>query len=303
MYYVLTLLSVIILAVDFAFKKKYQLIAGENTASGLYYNAVLGLTTAIVFFFINGFMNGFSNITVNPFVLATATGMGVCSFVYCILGFVMMAKGTMAFYMIFLMTGGMLVPYVFGVVSLGEWSELAPRQIVLRIVGMLIMIFGVIISNRTKNGGKIVKSMIILGICVFFLNGGCSVSSKIHQLPDFSDIAATAESFVMLTGFIKFLLCAGGLVFLRAKSPEAVREVPRVKTFPWIIASTVASGVSYLFQLYGASHMPASVLYPLITGGCIVFTSFAGVLCFKEKLTKEMVLGIALCTVGTLFFI
>lgn len=41
--------------------------------------------------------------------------------------------------------------------------------------------------------------------------------------------------------------------------------------------------ISYMLQLIGAESLPASVLYPFITGGSIILTSFAGVAFLKRK--------------------
>lgn len=66
---------------------------------------------------------------------------------------------------------------------------------------------------------------------------------------------------------------------------------------------TAFDGLSYMLQLIGAESLPASVLYPFITGGSIILTSFAGVAVFKEKLTIRQWLAVAVCFVGTLLFL
>ncbi len=61
--------------------------------------------------------------------------------------------------------------------------------------------------------------------------------------------------------------------------------------------------ISYILQLIGAESLPASVLYPFITGGSIILTSFAGVAFFKEKLTIRQWMAVTACFVGTLLFL
>ncbi len=61
--------------------------------------------------------------------------------------------------------------------------------------------------------------------------------------------------------------------------------------------------ISYMLQLIGAESLPASVLYPFITGGSIILTSFAGVAFFKEKLTIRQWMAVTACFVGTLLFL
>lgn len=61
--------------------------------------------------------------------------------------------------------------------------------------------------------------------------------------------------------------------------------------------------ISYMLQLIGAESLPASVLYPFITGGLIILTSFAGVAFLKEKLTIRQWMAVTACFVGTLLFL
>ena len=70
-----------------------------------------------------------------------------------------------------------------------------------------------------------------------------------------------------------------------------------------IFLGAVANGISYMLQLIGAVDLPATVLYPFMTGGTVVFTSLAGVLFFKDKLSKKLVASIPLCFIGTLLFL
>ena len=61
--------------------------------------------------------------------------------------------------------------------------------------------------------------------------------------------------------------------------------------------------ISYMFQFIGAESLSASVLYPFITGGSIILTSFAGVAFLKEKLTIRQWMAVTACFVGTLLFL
>ena len=70
-----------------------------------------------------------------------------------------------------------------------------------------------------------------------------------------------------------------------------------------MLASSAVDGASYLLQLVGASHLPASVLYPMITGGSVVLTVLAGWLFFKQKPSNRAIVGIVLCFVATLLFL
>ena len=70
-----------------------------------------------------------------------------------------------------------------------------------------------------------------------------------------------------------------------------------------IAASAVMGGLSYLFQLMGASHLPATALYPMVTGGTIVLTALAGRVCFKEKQSLKGWMSVGIAFSGTIMFV
>ncbi|MBQ4559467.1 MAG: EamA family transporter [Tyzzerella sp.] len=72
---------------------------------------------------------------------------------------------------------------------------------------------------------------------------------------------------------------------------------------PIILCSAVVSGVSYMLQLIGAVNLPATVLYPIVSGGSIIFSTIAGMICFKERPNLYQKIGVVLCFVGTCLFL
>ncbi len=338
--YILVLIAVILLAVDFCFNKLYQSRAGVSPAAGLFFNAVQGLFTGVIFFALNFVLDKFFEAdgvaaqetaagysVVEDFLgakleyiwlpLLLASGMAICGFIYNLIGFRMMAKGSLATYTMFLMTGGMMLPFVFCLIFLGEYSGVT--SLILSIVGLVIMAAGVIAQNYSTEKKDTQSGLIALGIVVFILNGCVSIFSKMHQFnPDgdgvvsetiinvpanWAEFTVNAEIFVMISGFVKFICCTIALLVVLGKNKDAFKVVPVKKVLPIVALSAAASGTSYLFQLLSAGSINGSVCYPLITGGCIVFTALGGWLVFKEKPSKPLVVGIILCLVGTLFFL
>ena len=328
--YILVLIAVVLLAVDFCFNKLYQRRAGVSPTAGLFFNAIQGLFTGIIFFVLNLVMDkspeteaGYSAIEDLfgakmeyiwlPILLAT--GMAVCGFIYNLIGFKMMAKGSLATYTMFLMTGGMMIPFVFCLIFLGEYDGIV--SLIFSVIGLLVMAAGVVAQNYSTEKKATDKSLIALGAFVFLLNGCVSVFSKMHQFvpgsekstpviqvpENWSDMTVNAEIFVMISGFVKFICCTIALIVVLSKNKKDFKELPIGKVLPVIALSAVASGTSYLFQLLGAAELNGTILYPLVTGGCIVFTALGGWLVYKEKPTKPLVVGMVLCVVGTLFFL
>lgn len=287
--YVLILLAALLLTADFVFNKLFQRKAGTSIQTGLCFNALLGLATAAIFWAIGGFRAEFS-----LYSALLASGTALLSLCYNIIGFRIMSGGKMAYYTLFLMCGGMLVPYIWGLLFLNEPFSL------LRMLGLILIIGAIVISNAGQ--GKPSRGQLLMCVAVFFLNGFLSVVSKLHQIEaELPTVSTTA--FVMLSGLAKFVFCGVTLIGLRMKSHSEERLAPDRRIWMIVPCSALVSGLSYFFQLVGAENLPATVLYPFVTGGSIVFTTLAGWLVFREKPSAKLWLGVALCVAGTFLFL
>ncbi len=289
-YYIMVIMATMLLAVDFVLQKLYQKSQGTGREAGLVFNAGIGFVTAVLFLILNK-----GQIHCSFYAVGMALGMSVCLLGYTILGFRILEIGNLSFYTMFLMTGGMVVPYVWGVLFLHEpftgW----------RVTGLLCIVAAIIVSNYSKE--KISHRMILLCCSVFFLNGGSSVVSKMCQTPDKFGVVEPME-FVFWTGMMRCLLCITLLLMSERKKTGSERKISRWKTWiPIVVCSAMVSGISYLLQLMGAAHLPATVLYPVISGGSIVFSAIAGILCFKEKPNAFQWTGILLCFAGSCCFL
>ena len=282
--YALLLGATILIAFEFALAKVYQAKAGTFLAAGLRFNLLSGVATAVLFFALGGF-----RITFSWFSLWMAFGFSACLTAYSLLGFQVLKNGNVAIYSIFLMSGGMLLPYFFGLLFLEEIIN------PFRVVGIVLLLGAIILSNYSKE--KISPRQVVLCFAIFLLNGCVSIFSKCHQVGlDYQPVNST--TFVFYCAIAKIILSGIALLFADRK------QVP----FQWntlgIIGSVAAvSGFSFLLQLLGARNLPATVQYPMVSGGAIIFSALAGKVFFREKLSAYQILGIVLCFLSTLLFL
>ena len=287
MNYILVLISTVLLACNFAISKRYQLTEGACLETGLRFNMFLGLTTAVIFFALSGFRVDFS-----WFSLLMALGMSTCAAAYTILGFSVMKAGNMAVYTLFLMSGGMILPYIYGVAFLDETLS------VLRVTGLVCILAAVVLTNKSDR--PVPKKILLLCSAIFVFNGFVSIFSKAHQVSQ-QYKAVSSIDFVMYTGIAKCVLSF--IVLLFCKKERKVWEFSKKSAILLAVGSAALSGVSYSFQLIGAKELPATVLYPMITGGSVIFSAVSGRVFFHEKPTKAQLVSIALCFIGTLLFL
>lgn len=286
--YILVIMATILLAVEFSLQKVYQKQCGTGPRAGLTFNTISGLVSAVIFFAISGF-----RVEASLYALVMALCMSLCLVGYTLLGFQVLKAGNMAFYTLFLMTGGMVVPYVWGLVFLNEPFSL------LRLIGLLVIVVAIVLSNLGSN--RFSRKILLLCCIVFFLNGGCSVSSKLCQTENPYGIVSPTV-FVFLTGVIRFVLCGTALLFTKKDSAQTT-PLNIKKVLLVIVGTTIVSSTSYALQLVGAANLPATVLYPIVSGGSIIFSTLAGMLLFHEKPNLYQKIGVGLCFLGTCLFL
>lgn len=282
------IISSVLMAGDFLIAGLYQRREGNSPEKVFRFNFFIGLFSVIIFFFINGCRFEFT-----LFSGALALVMTSLAILYTLLGFKILAAGGTAYYTFFLMTGGMVVPYLWGLLFLNEAFSW------LRLVGLLLIIGSVFLIYAGQ--GKLSPKIIGLCASIFFLNGFVSVISKEHQI---SDQAVSSAAYVILTAMVKVFLCGGLLIYCHFKKKEKAEKAP----IPWLSilllgASALVSGLSYMLQLNGAANLPATIVYPIVTGGSIIFTAAAGWIFLKEKPTKQLLFGVVVCFIGTCLFI
>lgn len=292
--YFFVLLAVILCAASFVFNKKYQADCGEGLRTCCVFNLLNGLMTAVFFFLIGGF-----SLAVTPYSLFHAFLQALIGGSYVILGFRILAEGTVAVYTMFLMLGAMLLPYGFGILFLEE--PLTPC----RGIGAVILAGALIAFSFSENSQeaekKPSKKFWFLCIAVFCLNGLLSIVTKIHQV-DTRFPTVGENDFVILSGLMKAVLFAAVLPFTKP-APKGQNSFGSLKSFGYVAAISVLGGASTLFQLYGAADLDASVMYPMLTGGMVVLTALAGRIFFGEKLSFRSVCCIGLMFAATFLFL
>jgi len=308
-YYIFILIAVVLLAVQFASNRAYSIRQGSSAKASLTFTTLVGFTCAVVMFLI-AVISG-EGFVITPYSLGMGAIVAALCCTYTFVGFKIMALGSLSVYTMFLMLGGMMLPYLYGVFLLNEGVS------VCRIIGFILLAVSLVfpVVAREK-AGKSSVIFIVLCLAVFCLNGCVSITSKVHQINEIYAKSGSA-SFSFITNTINAVMSAVGLgiITLREKKqqkemhadgPTAVYEKP--KTPAGVIAvivliNAVAGGVSYVLQLVSAAHVAASALYPMITGGSVVLSALAGLLLFKEKPDRISLIGLILSFAATFLFL
>lgn len=285
--YLMIILADALLALNFAISKKYQNNYGHKTYQGLFFNAIGSFFTSIMFFVLTDFK---PELTLYSFIMASL--QSILALAYSLIGFYIMRLGGMSLYTLFLMSGGMIIPYVWGIVFLDEGMS------ILRLAGCLLITVAIAVSNFQKDENN--KKALLLCAAVFILNGFVSVTSKVHQINKVYETIST-NSFMFWSSITKAILCTAFL--LNKKKESSTKKLMSKNVILLSAASAILGGVASFVLLHSAKSIPATMLYPLNTGGTIILSALAGVICYKEKLTKKQMIGIIVCFSGTCMFL
>jgi drug/metabolite transporter (DMT)-like permease len=129
------------------------------------------------------------------------------------------------------------------------------------------------------------------------------VIAKAHQISESSvdEVSFTVISCA-LTAIFSLILLA--FEFLRDRKEKSRQVMTTLKIKPmWIMALIGAATYTGNFlHLIAANDVPASVQFPLVSGGVIVLSALISAFVFREKLSGKEWLAIAGAFVATVLF-
>ncbi len=303
-YYLLLILASLLFGAQFMAVKAYEKLGGQGVNASAKFSAVSCLFAFFIFFFANGCRLQFSTFSVVVALLFAAVGIA-CN----IAGLKTLALGDIAVYSLFMMLGGMMVPFLYGVVFLKEpISGWGIAGLVLLTVALVLPVFG-------KKKGKGNALFYVLCVALFVLNGLSSTLSKIHQVDGRG--VGTLDFTVLIFGIQCVLAGAVWLttkLFAKKKPPVPVPaegESDAAKHLKKMIVGTLLCGLFFaamngtapFLQVLSAKYVNATAQYPIITGGTLVFSAILGRIIYKEKLSKLKILQIAVSCVATVLFV
>ena len=156
-------------------------------------------------------------------------------------------------------------------------------------LGILLTVCSFVLCVNFKDGGRVTKKWFVLTVIAAVANGLTTVSQKIFSASAFQ---TEKEAFVSCAYTLAFLitLCVYSVCILRGANLDVIKR-GRV----YLIAICVGL-VLALFQwlnTYAISVIDGTLFFPVFSGGAILFSTIAGILFFKDKLTLKQGISIA----------
>lgn len=314
MYYAMLIGASFLFGSQFMVTKAFEKNNGKTVRASLSFSLLYSLFAGVIFFIIKLISSG-TVFNLNPFSLCMAFGLSLVNILSSAIGIKTLALGDIAVYSLFLMLGGMIVPFFAGIVFLKESVS------VCNLIGVAIMIIALCLpvfsGKQNKNAGeaqtdgdtKKKTSVFFYVLCVFLfiLNGLSSTLSKFNSV---REGAALGAEFTFYTYGIQFVisLAAFALTTASGKSDKTQNEEkqPGILFRPVAIGCGAAfgavNGTAFLMSSVAAEHVVAVAQYPLITGATILFSSLLAFLFYREKPTALQLVQIMISLAATILF-
>lgn len=314
MYYAMLIGASFLFGSQFMVTKAFEKNYGKTVRASLSFSLLYSLFAGVIFFIIKLVSSG-TVFNLNSFSLCMAFGLSLVNILSSAIGIKTLALGDIAVYSLFLMLGGMIVPFFAGIVFLKESVS------VCNLIGVAIMIIAlclpVFFGKKNKNAGeaqtdgdtKKKTSVFFYVLCVFLfiLNGLSSTLSKFNSV---REGAALGAEFTFYTYGIQFVisLAAFALTTASGKSDKMQNEEkqPGILFRPVAIGCGAAfgavNGTAFLMSSVAAEHVVAVAQYPLITGATILFSSLLAFLFYREKPTALQLVQIVISLAATILF-
>ena len=308
-YFYLTL-ACILFSIQFIFSKLYQKNSDETLIAGSWMSLFGAIWMFAMFFISNGFHFEISAISVF-YAFTYAIVLLMCN----IFAFFAMTMGKVSTVTMYMLLGGLILPFFYGIIFLNEELTL------FKVIGILLMLLSflpMLTDNNKVTDKKKSKKIVYVLLCfsVFIFNGLISIISKAHQI---DKNAVGINDFLILTAIIGF---AAAFIFIfiltiinKNKNNKGFLEtafsgVGSEFSFKWITimfcisgAFTIMNGIGNVFSLTCAETMDSSIQFPVISGAVVPLTAIFSWIFFKEKIKKTDAIGIFIAIAGILMFI
>lgn len=265
--YILLVLATLLFASQFLLNQQFQKTKGADFNSALTFNCLTAFIMLLIMLAINKFKLEFSS-----FSTLMALWGAINSILYTTCSLKAFSSANLSVYSIFAMLGGMLLPFFFGIFFAGEPLTAAKILCCVLILVSLALTF---------QKGKSSKKAIFYYFAVFLLNGMNGVIAKIHQS---SPVSVDSQSFLAMQNLISFIICS--LIYI-IKNKKYISVTKKELSFS--IGFALACGIGNLFTLIALTELPASVQYPIITGGVMVFSTVISIIRCERPRKKEII--------------
>lgn len=269
MMYGLLAAAALLFALQFLFNQQYQKSRGDGTDSAVTLSLYMHAISFLIMLVLNGFKLSITWFSVLMAVIYAAVVLG-----YSFASLKAFKTANLSVFSIFAMLGGMLLPFAYGVIFCNEGFKL-PKAVCVILIGAA--------TAMSFEKGKKNKGNMKFYLAVFVLNGMVGVISKIHQSSP--ELAVDSRSFMATVNVCVVIFCIAYQLIVNKKISRV-----SLKELAYVGGYAVCNGIGNLFCLIALVSLPASVQFPIITGGTMFFSTAVSII-RKEKPSARTVIA------------
>lgn len=274
----MSVLYLILVTVTLSAQQIAQKEYDKRARGGAYTYALIAVLAACLVFLVTS--GGTLEFRLDVSLYALVFALGYCTAM--VTGFLAIKTGSLSLSAL-IMQYSLIIPAVYGMALLGE-----PLKITL-FVGIALLIVSLILVNLNGTEGNVrptLKWAIFAGLS-FIGNGTCSTAQKVQQV----DFDGKYKSEFMIVGLLTVAVILTVMVLIT----ERRDLIHNVRHGGLICAgSGVSNGICNFLMMVLAGMLPASVMYPVVSAGGTIATSLAALLFYREKMSRQQLLGLGL---------
>lgn len=263
-YYFLVVLSAILFALQFLCQQKFEEKSGTDLKQALAFSFYKGIVIVLMMRLLCGV-----NLEFAWFSFWLSGVYALCYIFMAYFSLKAFSVANLSVYSVFTMLGGMLLPFVIGVTLYDEAVN------AFKIICCVLVIIAVLMNLRKGSGSK---KAFLYYMLVFLLNGSVAVITKVHESASLTHTGPI--SFMLYSGVWTILICGVWLLVSGNKIP-----VLKGTAFRCSVGNGFFNGAGDLLLFIAIQKLDASVQYPLVTGGVMVFSTIISMI-RREKIRK-----------------
>ena len=279
--YLLLILAAFLFAVQFLFNQQYRRLKGEGLDATMTFSLYTSAISFVILFALGRFQ-----LHITWFSLLIAVLYAAVCLLSSYAGLKAFGTANLSVYSIFMMLGGMLLPFAYGILFANEALSFAKALSILLICAAVGCSF-----EKGAEG----KNAYRFYAAIFILNGLVGVLSKIHL--SVAALAVDSYSFMATIQLALLAMCLLYCLITRQGIPK-----PSGKLYLCLSGYAICNGIGNLFCQIALTSLPASVQYPIITGGVMVFSTLIS-LARREPIGGKTYLAAALACLSTILIL
>lgn len=280
MYYGMVSAAVIMFGLQFFFNQKYEAECGNGKKASMMFILLSNVVGLFILLAVNGFRMEYTHFT---FIFALVAAINML--LYNICSMKALGKINLSLYSLFSMLGGMVLPFCAGVFFFDEKFTLGKVICLITVIAALLL--------NVKKGEKQNGTIYYIGIFVF--NGMSGVISKFFQALPYEKTSEAAYS--VWSALLTVVFASVALIFMNKDKTKI-----SLKSVCWSSGYGVLNKIGNLLLLVALAQLPASVQYPMVTGGVMIVSTLLSYFTPKKPGVRE-ILSVILSFAGIMALI